>query len=289
MPSPRPANLPTWVAVRDPLGPGGTASVRAARDRRSGRDVVVKVVDLAAHPMRPGRFEREARALARLGGRPGVPAVLAVGVDPEGLGWLVLERVPGPDLAAVVAAGGPMAPGPVADLGARLAEVLAEVHAAGIVHGDVSPANVVPTDPPAFVDFGVGGVGDPAPAGDVALTPAYAAPERRRGGPPGPATDVYGLAATLWFALTGAAPGPAPGARAPVDPPAPAPGDRAGGDASTPDAVVVAGVLFDALRDDPARRPDAAVLARSLAAAVPTTGRGGTPAGRGGRGRRRRR
>ncbi|MFZ4516853.1 MAG: serine/threonine-protein kinase [Microthrixaceae bacterium] len=247
----RPANLPTWVALREPLGAGGTASVIAARDRRAGRDVVVKVVDLGAHPGRPDRFEREARALARLGHGPGVPVVLAVGVDPTGLGWLVLERVTGPDLAVAVGASGPMAPAAVAVLGARVAEVLAAAHEQGVVHGDVSPANVVPADPPVLVDFGVGGVGDGALPDDGALTPAYAAPERRRGAAPSPAADVFGLGATLWFALTGDPPGAAPAA----SPAAHAPDERAG----------VARVLLDALHDDPRRRPDAPALARGLA------------------------
>jgi serine/threonine protein kinase len=147
----------------------------------------------------------------------------------------------GPDAAALLAA---------------LARTLAAAHAVGVVHGDVTPANVVlhPDRGPVLVDWGLAEVGDAGPPRPAALTPAYAAPERRRGMPPGPPGDVYGAAATVLAAL-----GRPPDGAALV---APVPAEVA-----DPPAAA----LRRALALDPRRRPSAAELA-VLVAERPSAG-----------------
>lgn len=242
-----PDNLPTHLVVGEVLAVGGTATVWRGRDRRRGRDVVVKVVDPGGGPGaddRRARAEREARALVRLAGTPGIAAVAEVGTDARGRSWMVCDLVDGPTLAALVAEtpSGPLDSGTAASLLRRLATALTAAHGAGVVHGDVSPANVVlSADGPVLVDFGVGGLD--RPSADRALTPAYAAPERRRGAPPSPAADVYGLGATVWAGLCGHPPAAA-GDPLPVTVPA-----------------SLATVLAACTAADPAARPVAAALA----------------------------
>ena len=237
---PVPTGLPTRYRLGTVVGRGGSATVWSARDTRTGRDVVVKVVDGTRLPV--DRFDAEVRALGRLVGEPGVVEVQAVGVASDGHPWLVEELVPGPSLADRLRT----APW-TADLVARLvrdvAGALAAAHSAGVVHGDVAPANVLRRADGAFVlcDFGVavlGGAAGPAPC-----TPSFAAPERRAGGPPTPAGDVYGLAVLAWFAATGGLPDDAPRA---------------------PEGLSrrLGAALVRALDPAPRRRPPAAVLAR---------------------------
>jgi eukaryotic-like serine/threonine-protein kinase len=209
----RPSSLPSHLQLVREIGRGGSATVWQARDRRSGVDVAVKVLSLrgvgGVTSEREGfeRFEHEARALARLDGHPGVLTVRALGVGDDGVGWIVTELLPGDTLADRLAEG-PCRPDDVIETGMRLADALAAAHAAEVVHGDVTPANVLfRADGGAVLsDFGlalvqVGGGGTDGTG--RGLTPAYAAPERRGGGAPTAASDVHGLGATLLAAATG--------------------------------------------------------------------------------------
>jgi non-specific serine/threonine protein kinase len=233
------------------VGVGGSGTVWLARDRRAGRDVAVKVIDIGTDQGRAERFEQEARALARLAPHPNVLAVRALGVGDDGQAWLVTDLVPGPDLADLIDAGGAIAAGRLLRIGSHLAAGLSHVHAAGVVHGDVTPANVLVGDGDTAVlaDFGLAAVEE---ADDLARghTPAYAAPERLRGGPPSAAGDVFGLGATLWAAATGA----------PPDAASIGPG-RLDGPPRGIDAVLLA-----CCHPEPTRRPTAAAAGRLLAA-----------------------
>jgi serine/threonine protein kinase len=169
--------------------------------------VAVKVVELAAGPLgttgvslRRVRFEREARSLARLGGHPGVPCVVALGVDLDGVAWMVNEFVVGPTLADRVLGGDPLDADEAVAVLVGAAEALATAHEHGVVHGDVSPANVVlGSTGPVLVDFGVGGLdGD---GGDAAITPLVASPERLAGAGPSTADDTHALAATIRWSM----------------------------------------------------------------------------------------
>ncbi|MER6954222.1 bifunctional serine/threonine-protein kinase/ABC transporter substrate-binding protein [Streptomyces sp. NPDC000618] len=215
------------------LGAGGMGVVYLARTP-GGALVALKVIraEYAADPAFRVRFRREVEAVARLGersdtgvtaaegrgevaGRPGgrwlVPVTTA---DPEAREpWLATAYVPGPPLIDAVARYGPLPPESVRVLGARLAEALAEVHAAGLTHRDVKPGNVLlALDGPRLIDFGIARSADATAltASDVVIgSPGYLSPEQAQAGGRervGPPSDVFSLACVLAFAATGRRP-----------------------------------------------------------------------------------
>lgn len=200
-----PVGLPTRLRPRRVLGSGSSATVWLARDTRAGRDVAVKVLRRPADPradaLLAARLEAEARSLARLDDLDGVVRVLEVGRTASGVGWIVSEHLPGGTLADRGPGSGAVAE--VRAASARLARVLGSCHAEGVVHGDLTPSNVLfdASGRPSLADFGLSALGEelpPAPG----LTPRFAAPERRDGTPPTPAGDVYALGATMrWWLL----------------------------------------------------------------------------------------
>jgi eukaryotic-like serine/threonine-protein kinase len=197
------------------LGRGGMSVVWRAQDQVLGREVAVKEVVLPAtmadqeRRLAQARVLREARAAARLN-HPGAVALYDVVWD-RGLAFIVMELVDAPTLAELVAAQGPLPPMRVAEIGAQLASALEAAHAAGIVHRDVKPANVmVPGHGPAkLADFGVASLaGDPrlTSTGLAIGSPAYMAPEQARGEASGPPADFWALGATLFYAVEGEPP-----------------------------------------------------------------------------------
>jgi eukaryotic-like serine/threonine-protein kinase len=191
------------------LGSGATAAVWQARDRELGRLVALKVLlgsgvpqDLAV------RFEREGTILARLS-HPNVVPVLATG-NHEGRPYLVMTLVDGVPLNEVLRHG-PMAIDEALDLVTAIAAGLGAAHAAGVVHRDVKPANIVCGHDgiPRLVDFGIARAADLTSITStnvVVGTAAYLSPEQARGETPGPASDVYSLGCVLYEALTGGPP-----------------------------------------------------------------------------------
>ncbi|MFD7630202.1 bifunctional serine/threonine-protein kinase/ABC transporter substrate-binding protein [Streptomyces sp. NPDC059851] len=193
------------------LGSGGMGTVYLGRSP-AGALLAVKVIraDHAADPAFRARFRREAEAAARLSGRWVVPVVAA---DPDAREpWLATPFVPGPSLSEAVGGYGPLPAGSVRTLGVRLAEALEQVHAAGLVHRDVKPGNVLlAPDGPRLIDFGIAravGATTLTAAGSVIGTPGYLPPEQAgTGGPaPGPAGDVFSLGCVLAYAATGRGP-----------------------------------------------------------------------------------
>jgi ABC-type branched-subunit amino acid transport system substrate-binding protein len=193
------------------LGAGGMGVVYLARST-GGALVALKVIRAeyaSDHDFR-ARFRREAEAAAGLSGRWVVPVTAAAPQDPEP--WLATAFVPGPSLAEAVALHGPLPDRTVRALGARLAEALTEVHAAGLVHRDVKPGNVLlAPDGPRLIDFGIArGTGATAlTASDVVIgSPGYLSPEqaRARDGGMGPPSDVFSLGCVLAYAATGRRP-----------------------------------------------------------------------------------
>ncbi len=235
------------VDGRYEIGPriagGGMATVWRARDVRLGRDVALKRPrsDLAV-PSVAARFRREAQLSARHT-HPHLVTVFDAGEDELGP-YLVMEYVEGPTLASTMRA---VPRAEVFELGGQIASALATLHAAGTVHGDVKPGNIIMSARgPLLVDFGVAtAAGGEGLEPDLLLaTPGYAAPEVVSGQPRSPASDVFALAVTMGELLTGLRPD--------ADESLP-PGEPAIGD-----------VLDRALSSDPATRPSAPQLAATL-------------------------
>ena len=187
------------------LGRGGSGEVWRAVPRRGGSPVAVKVL-VAGDP------ERQAREAALLGelDHPHLVRLLEVVHQPQRDAWdtaaLRLVLLAGGSLAALLARRGRLRPGEVVTAIAPVAAALAHAHDNGVVHGDLSPGNIVFTGEgrPVLTDLGVARVLGETSAGEV--TPAYVDPTVARGGAPGPASDVFGIAAAAFHALTGVAP-----------------------------------------------------------------------------------
>ncbi|WP_091382941.1 serine/threonine-protein kinase [Geodermatophilus sp. DSM 45219] len=205
MPSPPPAPVVPGYRLEELLGRGGSGEVWRAVPRAGGEPVAVKL--LVA-----GDAERQAREAALLGelDHPHLVRLHEVVHEPRRGGQprvaLVLDLLGGGSLAALLARRGRLRPGEVVTALAPVAAALAHAHERGVVHGDLSPGNVVFTAEgrPVLTDLGVARVLGEEAAGEV--TPAYVDPTVARGGAPGPASDVFGVAAAAFHALTGVAP-----------------------------------------------------------------------------------
>jgi len=188
------------------LGRGGMGVVWRADDRVIGRQVALKEIQVPPGGME--RVLREARTAGRLND-PGVVTVYDVLTD-RGSTFVVMELVEAPTLADIMAAQGPLASDRVATIGLALLSALEVAHAAGIVHRDVKPSNVMllPGDRVKLADFGIArAMDDPGhTASGVLGSPGYMAPELFNGGFPGPASDLWALGATLFHAVEGHGP-----------------------------------------------------------------------------------
>ncbi|WP_192810267.1 WD40 repeat domain-containing serine/threonine protein kinase [Actinomadura rudentiformis] len=220
------------------IGRGGFGVVWRARHERLGRDVAAKKLFLASHAgslgtdqwqERSRRTFREARSAARID-HPAAVRIYDV-VEHEGDPWIIMELVHGRSLNAVVRSEGPLPPRRVAEIVLRIVGALNAAHKAGVVHRDVNPANVLIGERGAVLtDFGIAVIqGDPSltHTGVVMGAPAYTSPERARGEQAVPASDLWSLGATLYYAVEGGRPFPGPNANAVLysilttDPPAP--------------------------------------------------------------------
>ena len=187
------------------VGRGGSAEVWRAEDEALGRSVAVKLVT-ASGGEDAGRVGAEARLLARLS-HPGLVPVYDAGTDEAGRPWVVMELVVGETLADAIARG-PMPSQRVAEIGRVLAEALAYVHAQGLVHRDVKPANVLLGDEGRvrLTDFGIARLVDAAHVTATGLTvgtASYLSPEQVIGSHVGPLSDIYSLGLVLLECLKG--------------------------------------------------------------------------------------
>lgn len=182
----------------DVIASGGMSTVWRARDTRLDRIVALKRPQPGASiDEADNRLAREARAAASLN-HPNLITVHDFGSDDAG-SYLVMEFVEGPTLEKLA---GTLDADEVTGLGVRLADALATIHAAGIVHRDVKPANVIMSERgPLLTDFGIavdpGATAEILEPGTVTATPAYAAPEVLEGSLPTAASDVYSLAVVI--------------------------------------------------------------------------------------------
>jgi len=155
------------------------------------------------------RTHREARTAARLS-HPGLVTVFDV-AEEDGRPWIIMELVPARSLDQIIAHDGPLPPERAADAGRQLLAALATAHAAGVLHRDVKPSNVLLADGGRAVltDFGIATFpGDPklTQTGMVMGSPGFTAPERIQGHPATPASDLWSLGATLYAAVEGHGP-----------------------------------------------------------------------------------
>jgi len=262
--------------LQNTIGRGAMGTVWRARDTVLARDVAVKEVRIrvpvTGNPVMTEetrilyqRTLREARTAARLN-HPAVVTIFDV-VEADGSPWIVMELVEARSLDQVLTEDGPLPPHQAADLGMRVLGALACAHAAGILHRDVKPSNVLlgPDRRAVLTDFGIATLeGDSGltQAGMVMGTPGFTAPERIRGDLATPASDLWSLGATLYAAVEG---------RGPFD-------DRgnsiailaaiANEEAPRPrSAGPLCQVIEALLHRNPQARPDAAAAGRLLAAA----------------------
>ena len=194
------------------LGRGGMGVVWRARDEVLGRQVAIKQllppsgISSGASGALRTRMLREARAAAQLSHQNAV-TIHDVLVDEDSV-LIVMELVRAVTLSTTVGTGGPLAPARVAAIGLDLLNVLTEAHDRGIIHRDIKPANILVRHDGSIklADFGIARFeGDPTltEAGAIIGTPAYMAPEQIRGLESSPATDLWGLGVTLFYAVEG--------------------------------------------------------------------------------------
>ncbi|MBV9949777.1 MAG: protein kinase, partial [Myxococcales bacterium] len=180
------------------LGAGGSGEVWSIRDRVSGRVLALKVLASGAGDAEIGALVREAVALSGLEGL-GVPRVTAFGALRDGRRYMVRELVLGQSLAEVLE--GRDAPwiAPIASA----CDQLTAVHRAGLLHGDVKPANIIVGEGGrgTLVDLGLAAPWRDGGAAAQGLTPKYAAPELLDGEPLTVRAEVYAIGATLGEAL----------------------------------------------------------------------------------------
>ncbi|MEU2715187.1 serine/threonine-protein kinase [Streptomyces sp. NPDC007205] len=263
-----------------PLGEGGMGTVWRARDEVLHREVAVKEVrapaGLPASDVERmyARLEREAWAAARVAHR-NVVTVYDVALE-AGRPWIVMELVRGLSLADQLEAEGPLSPQQAAHIGAEVLAALRAAHAAGVLHRDVKPANVLLANDGRVVltDFGIASVEGSSAltmTGEVIGSPEFLAPERALGRTPGPESDLWSLGVLLYAAVEGVSPfrydSPLSTLRAVVEDELPPP-RRAG---------PLTGVIEGLLRKDPAERPAAERAEDELRIVAA----GGAPAGGG--------
>jgi serine/threonine protein kinase len=190
----------------DRLGAGGMAVVHRARDEWLGREVAIKVIGrhLRQDMVAVRRFRREAKLGARLV-HPNIVAVLGAGAEPHE--FIVMELVLGQDARRLLLQRGRQPLPAALRVVAQVAAALQYTHDRGLVHGDVSPGNVVIREDDGtakLADFGLAQGLDACPPGprDMVGTPAYMAPELLEGAAPSPRSDLYSLAAVAQALLT---------------------------------------------------------------------------------------
>jgi eukaryotic-like serine/threonine-protein kinase len=196
------------------LGRGGMGVVWQAHDELLSRDVAVKELVWPAHISEEERqaacrrATREAQVAARLSHR-NVVRVYDV-VEEDGRPWIVTELLPPSSLRDLIKHEGPLGPARAARIGLDILAALRAAHAAGVLHLDVKPANImIDGDRAVLTDFGIArdmGLSAATTAGLLIGSPSYIAPERARGGRPGPAADLWGLGASLYAAVEGRGP-----------------------------------------------------------------------------------
>jgi len=264
------------------IGRGGMGVVWQARDELLSRDVAIKELTWPAYfsgeeqQAACRRATREAKMAARLSHR-NVIRIFDI-IEEDGCPWIVMELLPPRSLRDLVKEEGVLSPAQAAEVGLGILAALRAAHAAGIVHRDVKPANILMApDRVVLTDFGIARGAGTATLTNIGVligSPSYMAPERARGGQSGPPSDLWGLGASLYAAVEG---------HGPFDSDAGALASLTAVVADEPEPAAHAGpllwpVISGLLRKDPDKRLDAAqaelMLRRVGTAPAPPVGAG---------------
>ncbi|MEU4611073.1 serine/threonine-protein kinase [Streptomyces umbrinus] len=197
------------------IGRGGMGTVWRAEDEVLGREIALKRLHAQQHLSEDElatvyeRTRREARSAARIT-HPNVVVVHDV-LDDEGLPCIVMEYVHGTTLGALLKGGGALPPGEAARVGLGMVAALRAAHAAGVLHRDVKPGNVLlgGNGRVVLTDFGIAmatGTSTLTKTGEIIGSIDYIAPERMKGHKPGPTADLWALGATLFQSVEGRPP-----------------------------------------------------------------------------------
>ena len=259
--------------LQAPIGRGAMGVVWRARDQLLDRDVAIKEVQIAdtlTEAERATAFQRtlrEAKTAARLN-HPAVVTVYDVAED-GGRPWIVMQLVHAQSLDQVLADSGPLSPRRAAEMARQLLSALSVAHAAGVMHRDVKPSNVLigSDDRAVLTDFGIATFADDpklTQTGMVMGSPGFTAPERIRGEDASPASDLWSLGATVYAAVEGHGPfeqrgGAITTMSAIINEDAP----------EAPTAGALGPVIAALLRREPADRPDASAAARMITDVLP--------------------
>ena len=210
------STLANRYRIEENAGSGGWGTVYLAEQLSLGRKVAVKVLDrkMATGNWQPKRFEQEARALSLLQD-PSIVSVIDFGLMPQP--YIVMEWVPGDDLATYIADSGPLPPREVGVIFKKLAKALDHAHSAGIVHRDLKPANIKLSVSDRkeirvkVLDFGLARISQESAnrltgTGEILGSPAYMSPEQCLGHAASAASDIYALGCVVFELLTGQPP-----------------------------------------------------------------------------------
>jgi eukaryotic-like serine/threonine-protein kinase len=207
-----PRTLAGRYRLDEVIGRGGMSTVYRGTDQALDRVVAVKVaLDplVEQSPIYLARFTREAHAAAAIG-HPGVVTVYDAGADGP-TRFIVMELVPGRSLADVLRDERPLDPDRAASIAAQVVDALSAAHAAGIIHRDIKPGNIMvtPDGSVKVLDFGIARALDSATLTQTATvlgTSAYMSPEQALGQPVDARSDIYSLGCVLYEMLTGEPP-----------------------------------------------------------------------------------
>lgn len=192
------------------IGRGGFAVVYRAHQPALAREIAVKVGSASLDANGRARFEQEGRALGQLSGHPNIVSVHATGLTADERPYIAMDFVRRGSLADQVARQGPLTWHSAARTGIKIAGALESAHRQGTLHRDVKPHNVLVSEygEPLLADFGVALVAGSAetPSRGISGSVPYAAPEIIDGGPADERSDVYSLAATVYFLIVGEPP-----------------------------------------------------------------------------------
>ena len=189
------------------IGRGGFGVVYRCVQPALDRTVAVKVLAADLDEENRARFFREQRAMGRLTGHPHIVSALHVGATDSGRPYIVMPYHSQDSLDARIRRHGPLPLEEALRLGVKIAGALETAHRLGVLHRDLKPGNILLSDygEPALTDFGIAHIagGFETATGTVTGSPAFTAPEVLSGEPPTEASDIYGLGATVFCAITG--------------------------------------------------------------------------------------